>query len=432
MTVWRLKVFVAAGALVVGTAGTAGAEPATGVAYPAGAVATRVSGWAFDTCTAPTVAQMAAWKASSPYRAVGIYIGGGNRSCAQPQLTASWVSTVTRQGWRLIPIYLGWQATCTHRTTALKMSASTATAAAQARGSASDAVTKARALGLIGGSAIYGDMEHYDLGNASCRAAVLSYLSAWTKELHRYGYLSAVYAHQDSGARHLAEVYNSTAYARPDALWIARWDKKTALTGWPLISNAYWASGQRAKQYWGDHNETYGGVTLNIDSDRFDAPVASVGFAYSTTTALSARSGPSTSHPVVATYGAGAGLRVVCQTYGTKVGTTTVWNKLTSGAYVTDYYVNTPSNTTYSPLIPGCSLPYQTTTSLSRRSGPGTSYGVVGTLPSGSLAWVTCQRAGSKVGTTSVWNRLTDGSYITDYYVATASNTTYSAPLRRC
>jgi uncharacterized protein YraI len=427
----RLAVWMAAGALVVGTAGTAEAEPATGVAYPAGATSTRVTGWAFDTCTAPTVAQMAAWK-SSPYRAVGIYIGGGNRSCAQPQLTASWVSAVTKQGWRLIPIYLGWQATCTHRTRALKMSSSPTTAATQARGSAADAVTKARALGLVGGSAIYGDMEHYDLGNASCRAAVLSYLSAWTKELHRHGYLSAVYAHQDSGARHLAEVYNSTAYARPDALWIARWDKNTGLFNWPTVPNAYWASGQRAKQYWGDHNETYGGVTLNIDSDRFDAPVASVGFAYSTKTALSARSGPSTSHPVVATYGAGANVRVVCQTYGTKVGTTTVWNKLTSGAYVTDYYVNTPSNTTYSYPIPGCALPYQTTMSLSRRSGPSTAYGVVGTLPTGSLAWVTCQRAGSKVGTTSVWNRLTDGSYVTDYYVATASNTTYTAPIRRC
>ena len=51
------------------------------------ATATRYIGLAFDTCTAPTVAQMTAWKAS-PYRAIGIYIGGVNRGCAQPQLTA--------------------------------------------------------------------------------------------------------------------------------------------------------------------------------------------------------------------------------------------------------------------------------------------------------------------------------------------------------
>jgi uncharacterized protein YraI len=422
-----LKVLVVTAALVVGTAATAVAEPTTPLVYNAGTTATRFTGLAFDTCTAPTVAQLSAWRAS-PYKAVGIYIGGVNRTCAQPQLTAAWVSAVTAMGWRLVPIYLGLQAPCGTRTYKMSTTASNREGAREA----DDAVAKAKALGILPGSAIYNDMENYDRTNAVCRSAVLHYLSAWTKQVHFQRYLAGVYANLASGAPDLAAAYNSTSYARPDALWIARWDNSSVLTGWAGIPNTFWAVGQRGKQYRGDHNETYGGVTLNIDADRFDAPVASVGFAYSTTTTLSARSGPSTSSPVVATYGAGAGLRVGCQTYGTKVGTTTVWNKLTSGAYVTDYYVNTPSNTTYSYPVPGCTHPYQTTTSLSRRSGPSTSYGVVGTLPSGSLAWVTCQRAGSKVGTTAVWDRLTDGSYVTDYYVATASNTTYSAPIRRC
>ena len=434
----RVKVLAASGALLlsaaglVGTAGSAAAEPATPIAYPSAATSTRYAGWAFDTCDAPTLSQMTAWK-SSPYKAIGIYIGGGNRACdEQPNLTPSWVSSVTKMGWRLIPIYLGWQAPC-NTTKALRMSTNTTTAANQATGAAADAVAKAKALGIIGGSAIYGDMEHYDASNTTCRNAVLRYLSSWTKELHRQGYLSAVYAHQNSGAVHLAGAYNFASYARPDALWIARWDGNYSLTNWPNISNSYWANGQRGKQYQGDHYRTYGGVTLNIDSNRFDAPMASVGFAYTTTANVSSRSGPSTSYPVVAGYPSGSTVRVVCQTYGTKVGTTTVWNKLTTGAYITDYYVNTPSNTTYSSPIPGCSHPYQTTTSsLSRRSGPGTSYSVVGTLPAGSLAWVTCQRSGTTVGTTSVWDRLTDGSYVTDYYVANASNTTYSAPIRRC
>ena len=34
---------------------------------------------------------MSAW-AGSPYRAIGVYIGGLNRGCSQPNLTASWVS----------------------------------------------------------------------------------------------------------------------------------------------------------------------------------------------------------------------------------------------------------------------------------------------------------------------------------------------------
>ena len=53
---------------------------------------------------------------------------------------------------------------------------------------------------------------------------MLTYVSAWTKELHRLGYLAGMYANLSSGAKHLSEAYVSTAYARPDALWIARWD----------------------------------------------------------------------------------------------------------------------------------------------------------------------------------------------------------------
>ena len=43
--------------------------------------------------------------------------------------------------------------------------------------------------------------------------------------------------------------------------------------GWAGVPDYRWAVHQRGKQYRGDHTETYGGVTLNIDNDRFDAPV---------------------------------------------------------------------------------------------------------------------------------------------------------------
>jgi hypothetical protein len=194
---------------------------------------------------------------------------GPNRTCPQLNLNAAWVSTVAKS-WRLIPIYMGRQAPCTFRTRGTKFTVSGASAAGTA--DAADAVTKARALGLLPGSAIYGDMEHYDATNTSCRDAVRRYVSSWTRELHRVGYLSGVYAHLHSGAKHLSDSYNSTAYARPDAIWIARWDNSTVLTGWAGIPNSRWPNHQRGKQYRGDHNETHGGVTINIDSDRFDAP----------------------------------------------------------------------------------------------------------------------------------------------------------------
>ena len=119
---------------------------------------------------------------------------------------------------------------------------------------------------------------------------------------------------------------------------------------------------------------------------------------------------------------------------GSAVATTRVWDKLTSGGYVTDYYVSTPSNTGYSAPLPRCSYPYQVTATsgTSVRTGPGTSYPVAATLQNGALAWVTCQAPGSLVHTTKVWDKLTDGRWVTDYYLATHSKTTYTPPIPRC
>ena len=84
------------------------ADPATTVSYPAPASATSYGGLAFDTCTAPSLADMQAWGAS-PYQAIGVYVGGQNRTCAQPELTSSWVGAVSALGGRLIPIFKGRQ-----------------------------------------------------------------------------------------------------------------------------------------------------------------------------------------------------------------------------------------------------------------------------------------------------------------------------------
>jgi uncharacterized protein YraI len=218
---------------------------------------------------------------------------------------------------------------------------------------------------------------------------------------------------------------------------MSRWDGNASLTGWPTAPNAQWAVHQRAKQYLGPHNETWGGVTLNVDSDSLDAPVATVAFSHRVTssTALNARSGPSTSYSVVATYAPVASVAILCQTAGQKIGTTSVWNRLTNGAWVSDYYVSTPSNTTFSAPLQRCTYPGQVTssTALNARTGPGTAYAAAGSpLPPGGLAWVMCQKAGSKVGTTPVWNRLSDGRWVSDYYVSNRSNTTWSAPVPRC
>ena len=64
----------------------------------------------FDTCTAPSVNAMKAWKRR--YSAIGVYIGGQNMACDYGNLSASWVKSVHSMGWSLLPLYVGLQAPC--------------------------------------------------------------------------------------------------------------------------------------------------------------------------------------------------------------------------------------------------------------------------------------------------------------------------------
>jgi len=61
--------------------------------------------------------------------------------------------------------------------------------------------------------------------------------------------------------------------------------------------------------------------------------------------------------------------------------------------------------------------------SVNRRSGPGTGYAVVGTVGDGETVGVACSANGTshtgRWGATSLWNRLTDGGWVSDAYVYT-------------
>lgn len=290
------------GIVIAGTARPAAAEPVTPVIYTSGSSATRTTGGlGFDTCTAPSVAALRAWKGTSAYRTVNVYVGGVNRACTQPLLTATWVREVAALGWKLLPTYMGRQPVCMFGNKPFRYNASNATS--YGNSDARDAVVKAKALGIFRGSALYADVEHYDRRNASCVTAVRRYVSAWTKTAHESSYLAGVYVHRDSGLRDLSASYGSTAYARPDAIWIARWDCDPALRDWPNTPNTSWSFHQRAKQYRGDHTETWGGVALAIDSDSLNAPVATVARSFTVTATLNARTGPTTAYPVVRTCG---------------------------------------------------------------------------------------------------------------------------------
>ena len=146
--------------------------------------ATVFTGYGFDACTAPSSQALAAWTVS-PYRAVGIYLGGANRACGDGNLSATWVASVEAAGWSLMPLYVGLQAPCVSQK-GLKTIAA-AQAASQGKAAADDAVAKATQFGLPPGSPITFDMEGYSTTNATCTQTVQTFVAAWTNELHALG-----------------------------------------------------------------------------------------------------------------------------------------------------------------------------------------------------------------------------------------------------
>jgi hypothetical protein len=237
------------------------------------------TGYGFDQCTAPTQKAMDAWLTSSPYWAVGIYISGDSRACtSQPNLSPTWVGTQLANGWRLLPITLGPQAWCTTRERYLHQvrinpsaSGSYSAARSQGRAEAAKTVGAAQALGISPGSTLWYDIEAFSISKTDCRESVLTFLSGWTEQLHAQGYVSGVYSSAASGNKILddARATRPGVHVMPDHLWIADWNGR-ADTGSSYLRSDGWMPHRRVHQYRGGHNETYGGVTINIDTNWVD------------------------------------------------------------------------------------------------------------------------------------------------------------------
>jgi len=234
----------------------------------------------FDKCAAASVAQMQTWRTSSPYRDANVYYGGIARYCSQPNLSASWVSAVFQQGWRLIPTWVGPQAPCT--SFIRRFSLDPVTARNQGLAEADAAANTAAALGLGPSTPVYYDMERYSTTTA-CSAAVRAFVDAWTERIRARGYVAGVYGVPSNTQ---ADWRPGLMPHVPDAVWVASWactgttcNFTPSVFGIPGLSDAYWTNNQRIRQYWGGHNETWGGVTFNIDSNYANGPVASLGVA---------------------------------------------------------------------------------------------------------------------------------------------------------
>lgn len=247
------------------------AAPGDGNAAPG-----SLTGYAFDTCAAPAQEVMDAWRLSSPYSAVGIYLGGENRLCDQPELDADWVRTQHRRGWHLLPLWVGPQASCSGY--ADRMSSDLSAAEREGRAQAAAAVTAARGLGIGRGGTLYYDLEDYDIGPDDCRRAALSFLSGWTKALHGSGYRSGVYSSIGAAITSLdfAHRVSRGSYAMPDDIWFAWANGRSDVRTDRRVLSSEWDDHDRVHQYAIDVTQSFGGYTMSVDANWADVGRGSV------------------------------------------------------------------------------------------------------------------------------------------------------------
>ena len=230
-------------------------------------------GLGFDQCETPSQSAMSTWISKSPFRAAGVYISGASRACKrQSNLNATWVRNQLAAGWRLMPITLGPQASCSTRfprygqriDPTINPSSANTYAAARAQGKleARRAVRAARNLGIVPGSTLFYDLEAFNSpgsppapsrpcgsctpGHARCTATATP--PATTP------------APPPASGCSTTRVPSRNRITLPDQIWIADWDGK-ANTASSYIRSDGWLPYRRAHQYQGGHAETWGGVT---------------------------------------------------------------------------------------------------------------------------------------------------------------------------
>ncbi|MFJ8622160.1 DUF1906 domain-containing protein [Kitasatospora sp. NPDC093550] len=233
----------------------------------------RFTGAGFDACSAPSLEALSVWRTASPYGAVNIYSSGSQRHCAQDQLTPQWVARVRLMGWQLVPTHVGLQAPCAQRPDK-PLRIDPEWAEEQGGQEAEEAAQALRTLGLGPGSPVYLDMEAYPAGDEVCSRAVVDFTAGWTEALHEAGYRSGFYSSMNSGIADIVAAARDGRSPLPDAIWYARWDGKPTTTGQAGVPDDLWTGHRRIHQYRGGADETYGGVTLNVDRDQVDGPVA--------------------------------------------------------------------------------------------------------------------------------------------------------------
>jgi hypothetical protein len=237
-----------------------------GAAAPARASFGISQRWGVDSCGINTTARATAFWNHTPYSNIGVYIGGVSAGC--PMNSASFVNALVAQGWQIMPLWVGPQASCSGF--AHRMSSNSDTAFEQGKTEAHSSYLRLKSLGMsVDNTPVIYDLENFDTTNTTCLNAAKAFIRGWVTQAH-------VPTAQKSG------VYGSTCASglasfaslspAPDFISGADWDGVTSTSSMSCIPAGSWSHNQRHKQYRGDHNETWNGVTLSVDNDCSNAP----------------------------------------------------------------------------------------------------------------------------------------------------------------
>ena len=121
-------------------------------------------------------------------------------------------------------------------------------------------------------------------------------------------------------------------------------------------------------------------------------------------------------------------ITVTCQSIGENAYGSNIWDKTTDELWVTDYYVKTGFDT-FVPGLPRCTdnitgsnSGYPTETDLDGRNTKLISAAAVKVYPSGSTINIACQAYGEWAYGSYIWDKTSDGLWVTDFYVKTGTS----------
>jgi flagellar protein FlgJ len=175
------------------------------------------------------------------------------------------------------------------------------------------------------------------------------------------------------------------------------------------------------------------GATLGTGVDAGFAASTVTATVRTTSGALNLRSGPSSSTTPVGSLANGSRITISCAVSGQSVKgtvrTSSQWDRLTGGSYVSHAYVQTSESiVACAALTAATSGPTVKTNDgpVNVRSGPSSSTTRVGSLANGSRLSLSCYVNGETVRgtvrTSAQWDKLTGGGYISHAYVQTGAS----------